>query len=283
MKNVLVPTDFSGNANNAFLHGLKIANQLDSQLYVLHCYQTPVLSSSHAGQPDLVSDVYQQIELSKFDFFRRQAPVLRQLAEDNQLDHSRITFIFEEGTVPQTIKKVVEAEQIKLVVMGTLGATGLQRAIMGSNTVSVINNTHIPILVIPEQTSFAAIKKVAFTTLFREKDRTALQEAIRLASYVDAQIYVVHIMEENSSPADILQYSEEWRKSFNNSNLEFIFLEKSGTVEQTLQDFIAENQIDLLAVVKRNRNFFDRLIRSSLSNNLAFHTTTPVLVFHEER
>ncbi len=269
MKTILVPIDFSEKANNAFLHGLKIANQLGLPLYVLHCYQSPVLSFSHAGQPDLLQDVYKEIELSKFDFFKNRVPSLRQLAGEHQLEHGNITFIFEEGTLHNVLRKVVEREQVRLVVMG-------------SNPFQVVNNIRVPVLVVPEQASFAAIKKVAFTTLFREKDKAALQEIIQLASYVEAQVHVVHIIDGKSSPADILQYSEEWRKAFHGNQLNFILVEKTGSVEQTIQEFMAENQIDLLAVVKRNRNFFERLIRSSISNNLAFHTSTPVLVFHEE-
>src|SRR5690606_34307989 len=102
------------------------------------------------------------------------------------------------------------------------------------------------------------------------------------AAYVQAKVHVVHVMEDSSSAADILQYSEEWRKTFHDTQLNFVFIEKTESVEQTIQAFISENQIDLLAVVKRNRNFLERLRRSSVSHKLAFHTTTPVLVFHEE-
>ena len=282
MKNILIPTDFSKNANNAFLHALKIANQLGSQLYVLHCYQQPIVSFSHAGEPNLVEDVYQQIQMSKFEFFKNHTPLLHKLAEDNGLDHSKVVFLFEAGTVLEAVKKPVKREQIKLIVMGTLGAAGLQRQIVGTNTVSVIKNTPIPVLVVPEKASFTTIKKIAFTTLFRERDKMAMREITQLASYVGADIYVLHVFEDSSSTANILQYSEEWGKTFTDSNPNFIFLEKQGTVEDTINSFIEENQIDLLAVVKRNRTFFDRLMTSSLSNNLAFHATTPVLVFHEE-
>lgn len=282
MKNILVPTDFSENANNAFLHALKIANQLDTQLYVLYCYQTPVVSFSHAGQPTLVDEVYKEIELSKFDFYKKQTPKLHQLAEENNLDHSKVIFLFEYGTVVQAVIKTIESEQIKLIVMGTLGASGLQKQIVGTNTVNVIKNTRVPVLVIPTQASFTTIKKVAFTTLFREKDKAALQEILQLASYVDAHVHVLHVFDTQSSTADILQYSEQWRKSFDGNNLNFVFLEKEGSVEDTIDTFMQDNNIDLLAVIKRNRNFFDRIMSSSFSNNLAFHATTPVLIFHEE-
>src|SRR5690606_38780977 len=201
MKSILVPLNFSENTHNAFLHGLKIANQLNIPLYVLHCYQSPVLSFSHAGQPDLLGDVYQQITLSKFDFFKKHVPALRQPAEDHQLRHDDIAFIFEEGKLHDVLRKVVAREQVRLVVMG-------------ADPVQIAHNIKVPVLVVPEEASFTAITSVALTTLLREQDEAALQEIIQLASYVQAKIHVVHIMNDRNSPADILQYSEEWRKAF---------------------------------------------------------------------
>ncbi|HMR18587.1 MAG TPA: universal stress protein [Sphingobacterium sp.] len=282
MNNILIPTDFSENADKAFLCALKIANQYNANLYVVHSHQSPVLSFSHAGQPQVLEDVYNEISLSKFDFFKKRTPELHKLAEEHHLGHDKIIFLFEEGTVLDAVIRVIKREQIDLVVMGTLGASGFQKQFLGTNTVSVIRNTRIPILCIPAEAELLDIKKIAFTTVFREKDKEALSEIVDFANSFGAQVYCTHVVHEHRSPADILQYSEIWRKAFNKGNLDFIFLEKQGSVENTIHQFIRENNIDLLAVVKRNRNFFDRLVSSSLSNNLAFHSQTPILVFHEE-
>ena len=82
---------------------------------------------------------------------------------------------------------------------------------------------------------------------------------------------------------DVLMQSDEWGKVYNDANLEFIFLDKNGSVENTVNKFIEENNIDVLAIVKRNRSFFDRLINSSLSNKFVFHSEIPIWVFHEKR
>lgn len=281
MKNILLPTDFSENASKAFLYALKIANIYEATLYVLHSFQPPVLSFSHAGQPSALDDVYTEISLSKFDFYKKRVPELHQMADEQGLRYDNVIFVFEEGTVIDSIRQVINRENIDLVVMGTLGASGLGQKIIGTNTVSVIENCKVPVLCIPEKAPIVDIKKIAFTTLFRNRDRAALQEMVGIAQTLAAQLYCVHVFQDGNSPADVLQYSEEWRKTFHTANLEFVYLEKSKTVENTIQEFIVENGINILAVVKRNRGFFERLISTSLSNNLAFHAHTPILIFHE--
>lgn len=283
MKHILFPTDFSEAANNAYLYALHLANQLDVKLFVLYSYVTPVLSATHAGQPEMLADVYQQVELSKFDYFKKQAPALRDLAEKSGLDYSKLVFLFEEGTVVASVRKIVKTEDIRLVVMGTYGASGFTEKFIGTNTVSVIQNITQPVLAIPAGAKYLPIKKIAFTTLFREKDLPALEEVVAISELFGAEIYCTHVMEDVNNPAPALLYGEDWGKRFVGKKVDFVFLEKTVNVETTINNFIKENKIDLLAIVKRNRNFFDRLVNSSLSNKLAFHSSTPILVFHEEK
>lgn len=283
MKHILFSTDFSDAANNAFLYATRLANQLDVKLFVLYSYVTPVLSATHAGQPEMLADVYQQVELSKFDYFKKQAPALHELAEKNGLDSSKLVFLFEEGTVVTSVRKVVKAEEIRLVVMGTYGASGFTEKFVGTNTVAVIQNIQQPVLAIPSGAKYAPIKKIVFTTLFRDKDLAALEEVVDLATLFEAEVYCTHVMDDTSNPSNALLYGEEWGKKFQGKNLDFVFLEKKESIERTVNSFLIDNNIDLLAIVKRNRNFFDRLVNSSLSNKFAFHSSTPILVFHEEK
>ncbi len=283
MKNILIPTDFSDAANNAFLYALNIANQLNVKLYVLYSYMSPILSATHGGQPEMLADVYRQVELSKFEYFKKQVPNLHKLAEEQQLDHSQLVFIIEEGTVLNSVKKTLEKEDIQLIVMGTRGASGFTKDFVGTNTVDVIRNTKKPVLGIPEQAIYSPINKIAFTTLFREKDSAALAEVISFSKIFNAEVFCIHVLKDPQKAGDILMQTNSWTNKFNQEKLDFILLEKNEqSIEATINMFLEENNIDLLAIVKRNRNFFDQLMRSSLTNKFAFHAKTPILVLHEE-
>jgi len=243
---------------------------------------TPILSASHAGQPEMLAEVYQQVETSRLEFFKNQVPLLRALAEKQGLPHEQIVFFFEEGTVLSSVKKLIAEEEIDLIIMGTNGASGFQKSFIGTNTVAVINNVKLPVLAIPGHAKYQPIKNIAFTTLFRDKDEPALQEVISIAEALKSKIYCVNVMGNINAPGDLLYYGETWSRKFKSADLDFVFLEKRQSVEDTIHAFIRENNMDLLAIVKRNRSFFDRLINASLSNKFAFHAETPILVFHED-
>src|SRR6478735_6395637 len=54
------------------------------------------------------------------------------------------------GDLINSLVAVMEAQHPDLIVMGTKGASGLKRILIGSNTVNVIAKTTVPIFVIPE-------------------------------------------------------------------------------------------------------------------------------------
>lgn len=281
MKSILVPTDFSDTANNAYLYGLHLANQLHLKVFVLYAYMPPILSSTHGGQPDILPQIYDEIELSKFDRFKKNVQLLKDLAKEHDLRDDNVIFLFEEGSLIQTIKKIIDSEDIYAIVMGTTGATGISKALIGSNTVDVIKNIEKPVLAVPKQAAYKPIKKVAFTTLFRAKDEKPLEIIMHIAKQIKFETYCITVLDNKDYANDVIFQAEEWARKFNDTALEFTFLEKNVTVENTINTFLQENKIDVLAIVKRNRGFFDKLLNTSLSNEFVFHSHIPTWVFHE--
>lgn len=281
MKHILLPTDYSEHANNAFIYALHLANKFGVNLYVLFSYAPPVLSAAHAGQPDLVSSVYQEIENSRRAYSSSKNNELIALAKNNGINTDNLHFLFETGTVLSSVKNVIQDEDISLIVMGVYGDSAFKNEFMGSNTSSVIRNVKLPVLAIPLEAKYHPIGKIGFTTIFKDKDFPALQQIIEISELVNAKVYCIHVKNEASDPAEILIQSENWTKSFKEKDLEFVFLEKENSVEETINRFLMDKGIDVVAIVRRNRSFFERLTSSSLSNTLTFHAEIPIFVFHE--
>ena len=281
MKNILLPTDYSTYANNAFLYALNLANKLRSKLYVMSSYVAPVISAVHAGQPEMVHSVYQEIENSRREYASVNNKNLIKLAQENNLPTDNVEFVFKHGAVLSSVHQTLSEHEISLIVMGVYGESGFKGEFLGSNTTAVIRNVKLPVLAIPLDASYSPIQNIAFTTLFKEKDFSALQQIIEISELVNAKVYCIHVGSDQSNTTDVLLQSENWIKTFKEKDIEFVFLEKENTLEETINRFIIDKNIDVIAIVRRNRNLFDRLIRSSLSTKLTFHTEIPIFVFHQ--
>ncbi|MGH2623304.1 MAG: universal stress protein [Sphingobacterium sp.] len=281
MRAILFPTDFSDTATNAFLYAIHIAKAIKAKVFIVYSYLDPVLSASPGGQPEILGNVLPTIAKNQQELFDKKTNLLREIITKNNLTQVEFEFLFQEGPVAQVVKKLVDQQKIRLVVMGTHGESGFLTKVIGTNTVNVIRALQIPVLAVPPHAIYKPIKHVVFTTLFREKDKSALKEMLIMSKAVQAKIDCVHVMQKDRIP-DVLQQSETWQREFPD-HINYILLDEVESVENTIINYLLENNVDIFAVVKRNRNFFDRLFNSSTSNNLTFHSKVPILVFHEEK
>ena len=54
-------------------------------------------------------------------------------------------------------------------------------------------------------------------------------------------------------------------------------------IEKKLEQYIKKEAISLLALSARQGNIFERIFRGSLTKKLAYHTTVPLIVFHQKK
>lgn len=284
MKKILFPTDFSDTANNAFNYALHLAKGLDAEIFVLHTFERPVISSLHGGRPELIEDVYTNIELNEFDRFKEQVPFMREIAEEYNLEDVSMKFLFEKGNLSQVIKNLVRKENIDLIVMGTSGETGFSKKFWGTNTINTIQSMNVPVLSIPHHAKFHHIKTIGVTTIFKESDKPLISHILKSADYFDGKVKIFHIIEYNGNMERKEKEAEEkindWKNYFNNPRLEFI-VEKHENLRVAVANLAKREHVDMLVVVKRNLTFVDSFFYPSLSKNLASTINIPLMIVRE--
>jgi len=276
MKKILFPTDYSETANNAFIYALNIAKKYDAMLYVLHVYQNPIISSRIP--PIVVQDTAIASELRSFEDFKESSSFLHDILEREGASDVDMKLILKEGYFTSTIKEFVEEEKdIDLVVMGTNGSSSyLERAFFGSNTVSAIKNLKIPVISIPLQAKYSSIKSIVFTTLFKEKDRDALNYLVLIAERFGAKIHCLHV--GNKYKSDLDETLNIWKSDFASKPILFEILEIDENINKTILKYVDKNKIDLMASVPRNLNFFEDLFSPSFTKTMSYEAKVPILV-----
>ena len=276
MKKILFPTDFSKTANNAFVYALEMAKFIKAELIVLHVYDLPPVS--YEGYPTYVADVYESIELSNFENFKDQVPLLRKIAEEHNLDSIPMSHVLEQGDLIGVMKRLVKDEKIDLIVMGTSGATGLKELFLGSNAGTVIEKIPILSLTVPNKAKFDKIKKIGLTTRYSRKDKIALKQVLDFARQVDAKVKCLFVRTFDSNIKQSL--IDKWKHDFKNEPVEF-FIIPSEDVKGIIADFLIQKDIDVLAMLSYKHNFFQNLLGKSLIKTFAFESDVPILALHE--
>jgi len=186
MKRILFPTDYSERSHHALAYAVQLCERMNAELILFHACHINTFA-------------YQLMtEETDEEFILDQAKKqLNQYCLDHstELNAIKITQIVEYGLAVDAIKDVARRLNIDLIVMGTKGAGSLETKLIGSNTVRVIEKAEIPVLAIPEQSTFKAFKKIAYATDYRDPDTESISRLSEFASLFNAEIIVVHVAE----------------------------------------------------------------------------------------
>lgn len=277
MKKILVPLDFSETSDNAFVYALEMAKRLKATLVLLHTFEIPVVDTQM--MPIDYATIYNTVELSNLEHFREKMPKLHAIAEERNLHHIAMNHIMMDGDLLVNIKKVITQENIDLVVMGTNGAEGWWDSFIGTNTGSVITGVSVPVLIVPSGVQFQKMESIAFTTRFRKKDIEALIKVLFYAKRFHAKVKCLYVKTPDSDVTE--DTIRRWQSHFEDEeNLQFFILPNEN-VNETIEDFLISQEIDMLAMLTYKRNFFVELFTTTTTQRLSYHLQTPMLVLHE--
>ena len=277
MKKILFPTDFSETAENAFVYALNMAKSLEAELIVLHVYDVAIIS--YEGYSPITLEVYESIELGNFENFKDYIPKLREIASQHHLERVVMRHVLEEGDLIYAINNIVKQEDINLIVMGTNGASGMQELFLGSTTGSVISNVPTTLLCVPIDAKFKKIEKIGFTTRYRDKDRKALKNVLKIANKLKATVKCLYVKTSDSDVTD--EKISDWREEFKIDQLNF-FITSNDDLENEVFEFVESQNIDVLAMLTYKRGFFESLFKKSFAKKLSYHSEIPLLVLHED-
>lgn len=275
MKKILFPTDFSEAADNAFIHALEFAKIVKGEIILLHTFELPVYDNQFF--PQNYNVLFDSLQLSEFDMFKKEIPKLRGLAEERNLDKIKLSHRLMDGNLLFNIKKAIREEKIDFIVMGTTGATGWEAFFMGTNTGNVLTTVDVPVLSVPYDAKFKKIETIGFTTRYRTKDKKALKDVLKIAKKTNAKVKCLYV---KTIESDVLEITmKEWEEEFADEPIQFSII-PSDDVQDTILDFILFKDIDVLAMLTYKRNFFAELFKPSLTQKFSNRLEIPILAMH---
>ena len=275
MKKILFPTDFSAGSKNAFIYALKLADSIDAEIITMHVYQLP--QANYINVSGYLHEIYDVTELSNFENYKDEVPILRTIAKENNLEHIKISHVLFQGNLIAEIQKITVKEEIDFVVMGTKGATGLKETFLGTVATKVMNDVKAIVLAVPEHCEYQPIKKILFATQLNPEDLEVLKKVMSFARVFQAHVDCLRVVAPHQT--DKNDHIENWDEIRNDSIAMHTIV---GTdIEGIILNFIDLHQVNVLAMHVHHRNFFEKLFQISLSKKLAFHVNIPILAIHQ--
>lgn len=276
MKQLLVPTDFSPCAENAISFAIQSARILPVEVVLLHAFElhgnlyTDYMGVNKEFHQSQVDDAYNRLMKTKMDILEREGV--------------EVETVFFRGTLNDGIKETVEKTKTDLIIMGTTGASGIEERIWGSKTAGVIGFSKTPVLAIPRNYSWKKPERILISTNHFEKEPRILDFIFELAGLYMAEVHVGVFSDEDDDMPETILHNQRQAVEYE------IFLKKTYTeetltatnvfgkeFEDTLEEFIASKNIDMLVMITYKRSFWDRIFHPSITKRMSYHTHIPLL------
>lgn len=278
-KRILLPTDYSKNALNAIRYALDLYKDVRCDFYFLNAFHAAGYSLDSLMVAEPGERYYEAAKKASQDGMTRLMEVLRLHPEnDKHKFHTVCAF----NSLLFAVNEVLKAKDIDIIVMGTRGITDSSNAILGTNTVGIMEKiTQCPTIAVPSGFSFSKPREIVFPTdyktTFRRKE---LHYMFEIAKMHNSSIHVLHIEKEvklNTGQENNKALLEDMMDGIDHS---FHTLTKVK-VSQGIEAFIESRDSDMIAFLNRKHRFFSSILSNPLIKEIGYDSKIPILVLKD--
>lgn len=272
MKKILVPTDFSPQADYALHVASQLAKRHNCEIYLLHMLELPINEidalSSHSDLPEAM--FYMKLARKRFDDVAKK-PFLK-----NVKVHEIVKFHQAFDGIIDTCKEY----KIDLIVMGSHGVSGFKEMFIGSNTEKVVRTSDIPVLVIKNYHKIFRVKNFVYASDFTHENKIPFKKAVNFAKLVNATMHLLMVNTPNkfSTTDEADSRIQEFMKGSRFKNYT-VNIYNDYTIEKGILNFSHHIDAGLIGMSTHGRKGIAHFFNGSISEDLVNHAKRPVITF----
>jgi universal stress protein E len=146
IKNILVATDLKPTSEQALAAGISLANALHADLHVLHAVEFPLDRLGFTGLTDEKTHQYHQRVRAHAE--KQMCEQLQKAECDKLGERCRMHIAENLGIADATIQHFLESHKVDLLIMGTIGRTGLAGFFIGNTAERLLPEVHCSLLAV---------------------------------------------------------------------------------------------------------------------------------------
>ena len=272
---ILLTTDFSENSKGAIRFAQTLAKQTPN--IELVCYHA-VNIMKPTQWSDAFFKTYQEEELARLSLLLEE--FINATLNKERSNFKLISFVLDNcsSTEKEIINYAVK-NKIDFICIATKGA-GLLRKIIGTHTTYIINNSKIPVIVIPSHYKDKKLKKATYLSDF-ENLKNELLVVTKFTNEINLPLEVLHY---SAIVFDVKQFEQNKElfktKQFNTITLNILKYNLEHSIVNVVSSYVEKSKPELLIMfTKREKGFFESIFLPSSSMGLTYTTKVPVLIY----
>lgn len=294
IQSILFAHDFSPSSRRALSYAADLANRTKATLHLIHVEEVPLGPLVKGDPTPIAKEEALQEELQR-QLRDRSTSVLETNAPALDEDHLRY-HTERSGAVAPALVRHAERIEADLIVMGTKGQRGLQKAFVGSVAREVLRTAPCPVLstraLEDDDAREASVERIVSPIDFSDPSREALQYTGGVASVYEVPIKLVHAIEPPTLPSvygvespkisgrNVQARAEralaEWAKDSLSDRPDVSYVVRHGDPASLILD-AAPSPEDLLVMATRGLSGVRRTMLGSVTETIICEAAGPVL------
>ncbi len=273
---ILVPTDFSNNARAAFEYSLEMAKTFNASVDVVHVYSDYVPEMPLADPTYMMGQTVSELKEALLNFVDKEMESGEGTMTDKKIKvHSQLL----NGAAAPSIIEL--SKDYDLVIMGTAGSQSFGEIMFGSVSTNVSQKALCNVLMIPEGCSYKEIDNLLYACDFDHKSFKHVGLIAETAKAFNSNVHLLFVKTEDKERdnynVDLRDIETVFKTQAPKLNMYSHIVEEVDVVEAT-NVYGRKYNADMVVVVTKYRKFWERILHSSVTREMAIYSELPVLV-----
>lgn len=279
MKKILVGIDFSENSKRTIRFAFQMASQINAEITFMH------VVSVLAPTIDIITDHKYYAQFQKEDAGHKHSELAALVASvRGPVAPLAIKYDCACELGDEISAKMIDYAKMHAADFICVGARDkdIMTQLFGSVPSNLIAASSIPVIVVPRNYRAKRLVKICYATDMIDLDREMVT-VMDIARRLSADLNIIHINYE----ALLKQNKQKWSdaaKKYGTENISFQYkkLNTLFPLNDYLRKVVETSKPSLLILfVRQDRNWLERIVRSSKSEALSFTSRVPLLVYRK--
>jgi nucleotide-binding universal stress UspA family protein len=270
---VLIPTDFSVQAEYAYLMVKKLEEKIPVDIHFIHVLGVPdTVTMDKNGNIQTCGEISVDYVVSQKTIAERKLNNLKTLYGSDIQSHLEL------GKLTEKIVSYAQSNHFDLIVMGTKGSWGLKEKLSGSETQMIARQSTVPLLSLMCDRSDLIIENILLVHDFSNPKNENLALLHKLIKAFNTKVHLLQISKDTSDKhkSSIMSQMDEFALANSISNFEKHVLNDSD-VEKGVIHFNQMQEMDIICIGTHGKG---GLFHHSATEKLINHLFKPIISYH---
>ncbi len=271
MKTILCPVDFTGSSDRVSKYAAQLAADVQAKVVLL------------AAHP-------RETKIPAGDWPEDKSEVMDRLGEMHDLLTSEYHIpcaMEEEVIVNKVVKRLsTAADHFDIIMLGVQpGKNGSPVATTGLNLISMIQETLVPIFVVPDKFGYQKVNRLLYAFDYRHEPDPPLMTLHWLAEWFDAEVKFISILQSNTSMNEkdrIHEVQHNIDRQWQSGKKLLFETIVHDDVPRCLEQYVSiHGKNDLLVLSVNHQNIVERIWHKSVVKRMIKSIAHPYLIIHK--